>query len=461
MGKEKKIKVKDLKKWTIRLCIEEFSMAFIIIVVLSFNLEQNTLSKISLLFVLCQFILLPILWTYRYIKWNKYVSIEEYKEMRKNSPDAFVRNELLNQDFKEKEIKKILEDRPLTPYVEKQNMTNLTHGFGLESEKAQKIIENFKSLSIEEMIDFLNEYPKASTFFDAYRKRNENNEFKEVEDWCEKYNITLEEYKYIDIHMCGKEYRYKILNVLKNELKKVLKKEYFDTDYMCYKYKMLSSSMNSFNIKADYLMINNKQIMFIKNPIDWIINDSDSETLYFSDLRERIRLYKDGKYYLKNNVEYSIDIDDIIYFASEGSKSINTIISGGGTSGNISEHHAKMMQQSSSTGLFLDGDAGAIHSMLSDIKIDPIETKLIETDERVVVLKTKKDDFIFDRIYNKVDLYLFFVNRMPEKDIQRVSLKKQQSSGNNLSQIKELKELLDMGAITQEEFDKKKKELLK
>lgn len=32
---------------------------------------------------------------------------------------------------------------------------------------------------------------------------------------------------------------------------------------------------------------------------------------------------------------------------------------------------------------------------------------------------------------------------------------------NNISQIKELKELLDMGAITQEEFDEKKKELLK
>lgn len=32
---------------------------------------------------------------------------------------------------------------------------------------------------------------------------------------------------------------------------------------------------------------------------------------------------------------------------------------------------------------------------------------------------------------------------------------------NNISQIKELKELLDMGAISQEEFDEKKKELLK
>ena len=35
------------------------------------------------------------------------------------------------------------------------------------------------------------------------------------------------------------------------------------------------------------------------------------------------------------------------------------------------------------------------------------------------------------------------------------------TSANNLSQIKELKELLDIGAITQEEYDAKKKELLK
>ena len=31
------------------------------------------------------------------------------------------------------------------------------------------------------------------------------------------------------------------------------------------------------------------------------------------------------------------------------------------------------------------------------------------------------------------------------------------TSANNLSQIKELKELLDIGAITQEEYDAKKK----
>ena len=35
-----------------------------------------------------------------------------------------------------------------------------------------------------------------------------------------------------------------------------------------------------------------------------------------------------------------------------------------------------------------------------------------------------------------------------------------QNTPSNLQHVKELKELLDMGAITQEEFDVKKKQLL-
>ena len=39
-------------------------------------------------------------------------------------------------------------------------------------------------------------------------------------------------------------------------------------------------------------------------------------------------------------------------------------------------------------------------------------------------------------------------------------LNKNNNPKSNLDEIKKLKELLDMGAINQEEFDKKKKELL-
>lgn len=50
-----------------------------------------------------------------------------------------------------------------------------------------------------------------------------------------------------------------------------------------------------------------------------------------------------------------------------------------------------------------------------------------------------------------------------EQEKTNILLEKQLNDNadkSNLAQIKELKELLDMGAITQEEYDKKKKELL-
>lgn len=51
-----------------------------------------------------------------------------------------------------------------------------------------------------------------------------------------------------------------------------------------------------------------------------------------------------------------------------------------------------------------------------------------------------------------------------EQEKTNILLEKQLNDNadkSNLAQIKELKELLDMGAISQEEYDKKKKELLK
>ena len=66
----------------------------------------------------------------------------------------------------------------------------------------------------------------------------------------------------------------------------------------------------------------------------------------------------------------------------------------------------------------------------------------------------------------KDDIYMFLVDKLPDKDLERMNVLKEnnkdsKSSNSNLDEIKKLKELLDMGAITKEEFEKKKKELLK
>ncbi len=51
-----------------------------------------------------------------------------------------------------------------------------------------------------------------------------------------------------------------------------------------------------------------------------------------------------------------------------------------------------------------------------------------------------------------------YINKYNEKNDNS---KREDNSNDKYSEIKQLKELLDMGAITQEEFNKKKKELLK
>lgn len=78
----------------------------------------------------------------------------------------------------------------------------------------------------------------------------------------------------------------------------------------------------------------------------------------------------------------------------------------------------------------------------------------------------KKDMGYFDgkvyKITKENEKCFLTENQITNKLIsKKVQNKEETSDKSNLSQIKELKELLDMGAITQEEFETKKKELLK
>lgn len=52
------------------------------------------------------------------------------------------------------------------------------------------------------------------------------------------------------------------------------------------------------------------------------------------------------------------------------------------------------------------------------------------------------------------------INEFKAMKAKPIRKQERSESGNVYGQIKQLKELLDIGAITQEEFDKKKKELL-
>ena len=83
--------------------------------------------------------------------------------------------------------------------------------------------------------------------------------------------------------------------------------------------------------------------------------------------------------------------------------------------------------------------------------------------QRMTCIYCKKDNGYFDGKVYKITKENEECFQTDEEKTVRL-LKKQDNEANNksnLEQLKELKELLDMDAITQEEYEKKKKELLK
>lgn len=146
-------------------------------------------------------------------------------------------------------------------------------------------------------------------------------------------------------------------------------------------------------------------------------------------------------------IDRKIPLDDIVYFESTGDVSFTSHNYGGGSSigGAI-------------IGGLLAGDAGAIIGSRKSVN-----SMTMSHDTRETVLKLKTG---IERLPFK--FYDIFCKVIPDKDlksIQAVSLsndsnKKLESPKSNLDEIKKLKDLLDIGAITQEEFENKKKELI-
>ena len=65
------------------------------------------------------------------------------------------------------------------------------------------------------------------------------------------------------------------------------------------------------------------------------------------------------------------------------------------------------------------------------------------------------------KLYKITDENKSYFQTQQEKTNELLKQQLEQKDKSNLEQLKELKELLDMNAITQEEYDNKKKELLK
>ena len=166
---------------------------------------------------------------------------------------------------------------------------------------------------------------------------------------------------------------------------------------------------------------------------------------------------------------YIIPLNNIVYYQDKGDLTYSTSISGGGGS-------SKSMSIGGSVlGGLLFGEAGAIIGSRAGtgVHINEVQSETIEHDNRYVILRYQ------DKIKGYVDIQLDYdtydaLNKLiPDKEYSYVSLNKetvalesgqieQQKSFDEIpvKQLRQLKELLDDGIITQSDFDAKKKQLL-
>ena len=123
MSKEKKIKVKDLRKWTIHLCVS-LGILLTVLFLLTSVIDMSEHQDILMYSILLGFGGTVAYWIYTYRIFNKYVSIKEFREINKNIDDIILKKQLLNQGFDEDEITKILKDRPVSSYIARQQQTS-------------------------------------------------------------------------------------------------------------------------------------------------------------------------------------------------------------------------------------------------------------------------------------------------------------------------------------------------
>ena len=176
----------------------------------------------------------------------------------------------------------------------------------------------------------------------------------------------------------------------------------------------------------------------------------------------------------------TIPLENILSYQLIGAVEHTAVVSGGGSGGQPNIRGAVM-------GGLLFGGAGAIIGSQTGVYINPIKSDVLEYDSRVTILNLRNDKgqaeikelpYYYSEVFMKV---------IPEKEFSFIQAQNNvgimpqgqnapaQIQGHNapaqiqaqnapvrnmVEEIKQLKELLDLDLITQEEYDAKKKELL-
>ena len=159
-----------------------------------------------------------------------------------------------------------------------------------------------------------------------------------------------------------------------------------------------------------------------------------------------------------------IPLIDIVYFRKQGDIQYTTEISGG------EGHGGGVNMGGAVAGGMLFGAAGAIvgAQIGTETVVNPIESKTIKHDTRetIFLYKDKNKDII--TIQWPIFYFDLLMKVIPEKEYDYLQIHKknerneeQSNTSNNLvDTMKQYKELLISGVITQEEFEAKKKQLL-
>lgn len=102
---------------------------------------------------------------------------------------------------------------------------------------------------------------------------------------------------------------------------------------------------------------------------------------------------------------------------------------------------------------------GSVQNRPFDIPL--FELRAVEVSEKnELVLQTQDEKTVLHRIDNASELRSILVDLLEKEKNQSSKLLSTYDVADSVEELKKLKELLDCGAITQEEFDAKKKQLL-
>lgn len=232
------------------------------------------------------------------------------------------------------------------------------------------------------------------------------------------------------------------------------------------------ANINSFQEEYDEYA---EKLGIVKSDIQVTLIDTDNEFNFEDDIPHYlwaidscVHFFPMAKYYKYNETSSeskpdvselklkSIPIDSILYFEEAGELHKYTTVSGGGTS-----------LKGALLGYAVAEDVGAIIGSR-----EPIKTTVVSEDDRRVELIYKSKDGNIENLEFTHDAYKVFKKLLPEKELRRitnlkaskkdekVSKKKVQKSQAAKDKLKQLKEMMDEGLLTEDEFLEQKRKIL-